>query len=180
MATPNPADNPGSAPQSGSGGASVPVRPLTTWALLALAAVVVLFSFLRWIFPPSSIDFLNRVDVGQFANTTVLVAPLLAMLVATQIGPVLRGARLMGLVALITYAAALLFGLLAFLLTIADKFDDLGGRGGFHGFGAFLQGLGNLASELLLVSLLALAALWTFRIFTGLGGRLPAVNVRTE
>jgi hypothetical protein len=148
--------------------------------LLALAAVIVLFNFLRWIFPPFQTDFLNRLDVGQFANLNVLVAPLLAMLVATKIGAQLAGARLMGLIALATYAAALLFGVLAFLLTIAEKFDGLDGLGGFYVFGAILQGLGSIVGELLLLGLLALAALWTYKIFTGLGGRLPALNVRTD
>lgn len=176
-------------PQSGSSptpptgtptGTSIPVRSLTAWALLALAAVIVLFNFLWWIFPPSEVDFINRLDTSDFANINVIVAPLLALLVATKLGAQLPGSRLMGLVALATYAAALLFGVLAFLLTIAEKFTGLEGRGGFHGFGHILQGLGSLISELLLVGLLALAALWTYRIFTGLGGRLPAFDVRTD
>lgn len=163
-----------------SPGASIPVRTLTAWALLALAAVIVLFNFLQWIFPPFQTDFLARLDVSQFANLNVLVAPVLAMLLATKVGAQLANARLIGLIALATYAAALLFGLLAFLLTIADKFDSLSGLGGFYGFGAVLQGVGRILSELLLLSLLALAALWTYKIFTGLGGRLPALNVRTD
>ncbi|HEY8453302.1 MAG: hypothetical protein FWJ70_16865 [Micromonosporaceae bacterium] len=177
MATPNP----GASPAEPAGtGASIPVRPLTAWALLALAAVAVLFAFLSWIFPSGPISFVNRVSVSQFASVTVLVPPLLAMLVATKLGTPLPQAKTMGLVALATYGVAVLFAFLAFLLTIADKFDDLEGRGGLYGFGRLLEGIGALVTELLLVGLLGLAALWTYKLFTGLGGRLPAVNVQTD
>src|SRR5690606_2497576 len=177
MATPNPR---ASLAAPAVAATSIPVRPVTAWELLALAAAVVLFAFLTWIFPPGPSSFVNRVSVGQFANVTVLVAPLLAMLIATKVGPPLPQAKPMGLTALVTYAAALLFAVLAFLLTIADKFDNLEGRGGLYGFGALLQGLGSLIMELLHLGLLALAALWAYKLFTALGGRLPAVNVQTD
>jgi hypothetical protein len=178
MTTPTPAGNQPSAPGNPSGSV-LPVRSLTAWALLALAAVIVLFAFLRWIFPPFPHGFTDRFSVTSFANTTVLVAPLLAMLVATKIGPALRNAKLMGMIALATYGAALLFGVVSFLVTIAEKFD-VEGRGAYYAFGYILQGLGDIVVELLLLGLLALAALWTYKIFVTLGGRLPVVNVQTD
>jgi hypothetical protein len=177
MATSNPEGSSASGGRPSTTG--IPLRLLTAWALLALAAVVVGFAFLRWIFPESSIAFINRFRVADFANHTVLVAPLLAMLVASRLGAPLRGAKLMGVVALATYAAALLFGTVSFLVTIAPKFD-VAGQGWFHGFGAVVQGLGSMLVELLLLALLALAALWTYKLYTGLGGRLPALSVQTD
>ncbi len=177
MTTPTPAGahaSGGNAPSAG-----IPVRSLTAWALLALAAAVVLFAFLRWIFPEVERSFIDRFSVTDFANHTVLVAPLLAMLVASKLGPAVDRARTMGLVALGTYAAALLLGVVSFLATVAEKFD-LAGRGAFYGFGGVLQGLGSVAIEVLLLALLALAALWTYKLFTDLGGRLPAISVRTD
>jgi hypothetical protein len=176
MTTPTPAGN--QPPPAGNpSGPGLPVRPLTAWALLALAAVVVLFAFLRWIFPP--FPQATRFSVGSFANTTVLVMPLLAMLVATRIGPVLRSAKLMGLVALAIYGVALLFGVVSFLVTIADNFD-VGDRSAYYAFGTILQGFGDLLAEVVLLGLLALAALWTFKLFTEIGGKLPVVNVQTD
>lgn len=177
MTTPNPTGDAAAGTPAGTG---VPLRSLTAWALLALAAVHVLFAFLHWIFPSfSRSSFLDAFSVTHFANLTVLVAPLLAMLVATKIGAVLRSVKLIGMVALATYAGALLFGVVSFLVTIADKFD-VAGRDAFYAFGYILQGLGGLVRELLLLGLLALAALWTYRIFSQLGGKLPKVNISSD
>jgi hypothetical protein len=173
MTTPTPSASEG-APAS----AGLPVRTLTAWTLLALAAAVVLFAFLRWIFPDVPRGFVNRFSVTTFANHTILVAPLLAMLIATKLGPALRGVKLMGLLAMATYGAALLFGGLSFLFTIVDKFTGVGGRGAIYGFGAIIQGLGSILVELLLLALLALAALWTYKLHTDASGGKPIVNVR--
>lgn len=175
MTTPNPRSPAG----GGASGTALPVRSLTAWALLALAAVTVAFAFLRWIFPPSPLGFIDRFSVTNVANITVLVAPLLAMLVATKLGPALARAKLMGTVALATYGVALLLGVVSFLVTIAEKFD-VAGRGAYYAFGYILQGIGGLVVELLLLGLLALAALWTYKVFAALGGKLPAVNLQTD
>jgi hypothetical protein len=170
MTTPTSASSSG---EPSVGGYSA--RTLTAWALLALAALLVLFNVLRWIFPPNDISFTSRVGVEQFANTFVLVAPLLAMLVATKLGTALAGTRLMGLIALATYAVALVFGILAYLITIVDKLDP-SGREGFFAFGYILQGLGDLIWELVLLALLALAALWTYSLHRAAGGKLPKIT----
>lgn len=178
MTTPSPATGASEAAQSPSGG--LPVRLLTVWALLALAAVVVFFQLMRWIFPPTSLDFLHRINVEQFANPYVLVAPMLAVLLAAKVGTALRSASVVSLAATLIYSAALLFGGLAFLLTIAQKFDGLDRLQGIHTFGAALWGLGSLIYELILVALLALGALWSFTIFRSLGGKLPTLSVDSQ
>lgn len=177
MTTPSSPASP-SGPPAGSPPASLPLRLLTAWALLALAGVIIFFSFLTWIFPSSEVDLLGRFRVEGFTGLTVLVAPLLALLVAVRVGPVLPEARLVGLVALIEYAAALLLGTLAFLITLAGQFDDLGQ--GIYAFGGVLQAVGDILGTLLRLALLALAALWTYQLFTRIGGTLPQVNVHSE
>lgn len=174
MTIPTPASPAGSSPSSG-----IAVRPLAAWALLALAATIVAFGFLSWIFPEFQTDFVNRFRVGTFTDLRVLVAPLLAVLLATRTGATLPQARLMSLVALAEYAAALLFGTLALLLGLAGRFD-VGDRGGFYAFGGVVAGLGGLIVDLLLLALLALAGLYTLQAFTRLGGRLPTIDVRTD
>lgn len=178
MTTPTPEGSPAPGARH-STTTGIPLRLLTAWALLALAAIIVGFAFLQWIFPGRATPLVDRFGVTDFANHTVLVAPLLAMLVASRLGSPLRGAKLMGVVALATYAAALLFGLVSFLVTIAPTFD-VAGQGWFHGFGAVVQGLGSMLVELLLLGLLALAALWTYKLYTSLGGRLPPLSVQTD
>jgi hypothetical protein len=163
-------------PLRASGG--VPVRLLTAWALLALAGTIIFFGFLTWIFPPSRTDFLDRFGVDSFTNLIVLAAPVLAVLIATKVGPALSQARLIGLVALIEYAVALLLGTLAFLITLASQFEGLGE--GIYAFGGVLRAIGDILVTLLLLALLALAALWTYRIFTGAGGTLPRLTVDTD
>lgn len=165
-------------PPRGPAGTDIPLRPLTAWALLALAGVGILFGFLAWIFPASRTDFFGRFSVDSFTGTTMLVAPLLAVLVAAKLGPVLAQARLLALVALAEYAAALALGALAFLITFASRFDDL--EGGIYAFGGVVQHLGDIVATLLRLALLALAMLWTYQIFAGLGGQLPRLNVQSD
>jgi hypothetical protein len=159
--------------------AGIPLRPLTAGALLALAGTIILFGFLDWIFPPSPRDFPDRFGLGPFTNLIVLAAPLLAMLIATKIGPVLAHARLLGSIALIEYVVALVLGTLAFLITLASRFEGLHDEG-IYAFGGVVRGLGGIIESLLVLSLLTLAALWTYRIYTGIGGRMPQLNVRAD
>jgi hypothetical protein len=160
-------------------GAGIPLRPLTAWALLALAGAIIFFGFLDWIFPDSPRDFPDRFGVGAFTEIPVLAAPLLAVLVATTMGPVLGHARLIGAVALIEYAVALLLGTLAFLITLASRFEGLHDES-VYAFGGVLHRLGDTIETLLLLALLALAALWTYRTYTRIGGTLPRLDVQVD
>lgn len=159
-------------------GAGIPLRLLTAWALLALAAVTVFFGFLAWIFPASRTDFFSRFSVDSFTGVTVLVAPLLAVLVAAKLGPALPHAKLLALVALVVYGSALVLGGLAFMITFASRFDAL--EGGIYAFGGVVQQLGDILVTLLRLALLALAMLWTYQLFAGLGGRLPRLDVQAD
>jgi hypothetical protein len=176
MTTPTPAGN---RRLGGPASGGIPLRPLTAWALLALAGTIIFFGFLAWIFPPSPTDFPDRFGVGDFTNLIVLAAPVLAVLIATKIGPALGSARLIGFIALIEYAVALVLGTLAFLVGLAGRFEGLDDDG-VYAFGGVLQALGGILETLLLLALLALAALWTYRIYTGIGGTLPRLNVHAD
>lgn len=163
----------------GPSGGGIPLRPLTAWALLALAGTIIFFGFLAWIFPPSPTDFPDRFGVDDFTSLVVIAAPLLAVLVATRLGTVLPAARLIGSIALIEYAVALVLGTLAFLVGLAGRFEGLNDEG-IYAFGGVLQALGGVIETLLLLALLAFAALWTYRLYTGAGGTLPRLNVQTD
>lgn len=158
--------------------AGIPLRSLTAWALLAFAGVVILLGLLAWILPPSEMDLIAQLSAGQFTSTPVLVAPLLAALVAGRLGAPIRSAQLVGMLALVEYAVALLLGIPAFLVSIAGQYDGLGE--GIQAVGAALQRVGGQLTTLLRLGLLALAGLWVYRIFTSLGGRLPQVNLRLD
>jgi hypothetical protein len=176
MTTPTPAGDPR---LGGSRGGGIPLRSLTAWALIALAGTIIFFGFLAWIFPPSPTDFPDRFGVDDFTNLLVIGGPLLAVLIATRLGPVLGSARLIGSLALIEYVVALVLGVLAFLVGLAGRFEGLHEEG-VYAFGGVLQALGGVLETVLLLALLALAALWTYRIYTGIGGTLPRLNVQTD
>ena len=178
MAAPEPpADSPEPDTQSGSTG--IPLRTLTAWALVGVAALIVLFAFLRWVFPTQEGLGTARFNVFDFANLTVIVAPLVGILVATKLGPALANTRLLVTIALSTYAAAAVFGLVAFFVGLADHFDT-DGREGVYAFGFILQGLGGILDELLFLAIVLLAGLWTVKIAGSHGTKLPSVNINSE
>lgn len=166
-----------STPNPSPGG--IPLRALTAWTLLALTGVLILSGLLAWSVPPSGVDQHAQLALSQFTSIMVLVPPLLAVLVAARLGPPVRQATLLGLVALVEYATALVLGGLAYLVSLPGRFENLDGDG-IRTAGAVLQEIGGALGTLLVLVLLALAGLWTHHIFTGLGGRLPRVRVRPD
>jgi hypothetical protein len=92
-----------------------PLRPLFAWALLGYAALEIFFGFLRWA-EPSRSTFAARAANTDFTTLITIGFPLLAVLIATQIQPVLGTARLVTVVALAELAAVIFFGAIAFLI----------------------------------------------------------------
>lgn len=172
-----PAETPAAGPESGSTG--IPLRTLTAWALLAVAALQVLFEFLEWIFPTSEGQGTARFNVYEFADPWIILPALLGMLVAFKLGRPLKNARLLSTIALSTFAAAVVFGLVAFFVGLADHFDT-GGREGVYAFGFVLQGLGAILAELLWLGLVVLAGLWMVKIAGSDTAKLPSVNINPE
>lgn len=150
------------------------LRTLTAYALLGLAGVLVAFGVLGWILPPGQMGIVPRFSPDRFTQLPVLVGPLLAMLVATRLGPPLSSAPVIGLIALAEYAAALLFGGFGFLITLASRFERPGR--GIYLLGGLLHHAGGILTILLLLVLLGLAGLWTARLYQSLGGRLPGLS----
>jgi hypothetical protein len=178
MASPEPpAETPEPGQESRSTG--IPLRTLTAWALLGLAALQVLFEFLEWIFPTAEGLGTARFNVYEFADPWIIVPALLGMLVAFKLGPPLSNARLYSTIALSTFAAAAVFGLVAFFVGLADHFDTAG-REGIYAFGFILQSLGGIIDELLWLALVVLAGLWAVKIAGSDTAKLPNVNINTE
>ena len=178
MASPEPpAETP--EPSAKSGRTGIPLRTLTAWALIGLAALQVLFEFLEWIFPTSEGQGTGRFNVYEFADPWIIVPALLGVLVALKLGPALSNAKLMTTIALSTLGAAAVFGLVAFFVRLADHFDT-GGREGVYAFGFVLQSLGGIADELLWLALVLLAGLWVVKIAGSDAAKLPSVNINPE
>lgn len=178
MASPEPpAETPEPSPRSGSTG--IPLRTLTAWALIGLAALQVLFEFFEWIFPMSEGQGTGRFNVYEFADPWIIVPALLGILVALKLGPALSNAKLMTTIVLSTLGAAAVFGLVAFFVRLADHFDT-GGREGVYAFGFVLQSLGGLLDELLWLGLVVLAGLWVVKIAGSGAAKLPSVNINPE
>src|SRR5262245_5350144 len=92
-----------------------PLRPLFAWALLIYAALEIFFTLANW-FRPTAADFTGRARGADFTTLVTIGFPMLAVLIATQIKPVLSVARVVTAIALGEVAAVLLLGSLAFLI----------------------------------------------------------------
>jgi len=97
-----------------------PLRPLFAWALLGYAAIEIFFTLAGWLNPASEIGFSTRARSADFTTLISIGFPLLAVLIATQIQPVLGLARLVTVVALGELAAVLVLGSLAFLIGLPN------------------------------------------------------------
>lgn len=93
-----------------------PLRPLFAWALLGYAAIEIFFTFVNWFKPTGGGGFTARAQGADFTTLVSIGFPLLAVLIASQIQPVLSTARFVALIALGELAAVLLLGSMAFLI----------------------------------------------------------------
>lgn len=95
------------------------LRPLFAWALLGYAAIEIFFTFANW-FKPTGGSFTARAQGADFTTLVGIGFPMLAVLIATQLKPVLGFARLVTLIALGEIAAVLLLGSMAFLIGLPN------------------------------------------------------------
>lgn len=149
-------------------------RTLAAWALVAYAALHLVFSFFDWILPGDG-RLVDRSAGAGFTNLFVMAMPVVAVLIAVYLNPPLPGARLLATVALVEYAVSLVFGVLAWLIGFGSVFggsldDSL--NDAFDGLRYLVMGIADLA-------LIAIAAYVVYRAFTRLGGRLPVTLNRT-
>jgi hypothetical protein len=140
-------------------------RALAAWALLAFTALFLFFTFFSWLLGPGS--FSGRSASAGFRNLFEMALPVLAVILATYIAPVLPGARVMAVIALAEYAVALFFGVITLLIGLGAVLDNVDTAwDSFNALQYLVMGLAALA-------LIAIAAYVTLRAFLSLGGRVP-------
>jgi hypothetical protein len=176
-APPGQASSPaGAAEEKDASRYTLPLRQPAAFALLVVNGVTLLFGVvdLLLIFQDWSANFLNGVDssFGTFVGVVSVTFPLLAVLLATHIKPVLAQARLITVGALIEYGVSALFGVVCLL------------AGFLHGLTSSItiNGLSSprRALEMFLIrgawlAVLAVAALAVYQVFQGMyAGVKPA------
>lgn len=135
--------------------ATEPLREMAALALLGGNAVFLLIAFLSLFFTFDSwaVGFGMRSEAtfDDFAGLMAIGFPLLAVLLATHLGPLSPRARVITMVALIEYPASGFLGLVTFIGRFANRLDSdpfLGGSGlrrAFEGLFAGMVWLGLLA-----------------------------------
>ena len=153
-------------PSTARGWTAAP-RQLAAWALVGYAGLYLAFAFFDWLLPGDG-TIAERSAGAGFTNLVVLAMPVVAVLLAIQLQPTLPRAKTIVAVALVEYAAILLFGLFALLIGVGAIADGPYGNANrvFDALGYFVLGAGRLA-------LAAVAALVAYQAFTRLGGALP-------
>ncbi len=97
-------------------------RLVAAWALVGYAGAYLAFAFFDWLLPGDG-TIAERSAGANFTNLVVLAMPVVAVLLATHVQPTLPRAKTIVTVALIEYAAILLFGLLALLIGVGAVAD---------------------------------------------------------
>ncbi len=153
-------------PSTARGWAAAP-RMLAAWALVGYAGLHLAFAFFDWLLPGDRNIADRSADAG-FTNLVVLAMPVVAVLLATQVQPTLQRGKAIVAVALVEYAAIVLFGLFALLIGVGAIADGPYGNANraFDALGYFVLGIGRLA-------LAGVGVLVTYQAFTRLGGALP-------
>jgi hypothetical protein len=141
-----------------------PLRAFVVLGLLGYPALLLVFAFARWLLPlyPNE-DFTSRSNYHSFVNEWTIVAPVLAVLLATAVPPALGLARPIALVALGEYAAALLFGTLSFLVGMSGPFGRISDSGTAYVLGREFDALAYLVIGTGTLGLAALAGFVTLR-----------------
>jgi len=140
-------------------------RALAAWALVAYAALSLFFSLILWIAGDGSFSGRSR-DAG-FDNLVVGAMPVVAVLLAVHLAPVLPGSKLIATVALIEYGVALFFGVVTLLVGLGAVFDAV------NDANDWLYALNYLIIGVTNLGLIAVAAYVVLRAFVSQGGRLP-------
>lgn len=142
-----------------------PLRPLFVWALLGFAALSLVFTFLDWLIP-SNDTLASRSYVADFVDLYTVAFPLVAVLIATQIAPVLAGSKLFALIALAEYAAVLFFGAITFLIGLGYAFTTV------DNLNESIGALGHIVFAVFELGIAAMSGYAVLRVFTALGGKL--------
>jgi hypothetical protein len=148
-------------------------RALAAWALVGYAALHLFFAFFDWLLPGDG-TFTGRSAIAGFTNLFVMAMPVVAVLLAVHVAPVLSHAKLIAAVALVEYALSLVFGVFALLIGVGAVVDGPinNSNDAFDALAYFVMGAAALA-------LIAVAGWATYQAFVRLGGSLPVPVNRT-
>jgi hypothetical protein len=172
----SPAGTAGAAEEKDASRYTLPLRQPAAFALLVVNGVTLLFAVidLLAIFQDWSANFLNGVDssFGTFVGVVSVTFPLLAVLLATHVKPVLAQARLITVGALIEYAVSALFGVVCLL---AGFLHGLTGSNTINGLSSPRRALETFLIRGAWLAVLAVAALAVYQVFQGMyAGVKPA------
>jgi hypothetical protein len=160
---PEPASTPGGAGATGEKSASqftLPLREIAAVVLIGATALLLLVGVIELLFGDLGGGFTDRAaaSFGNFIGLDHIAFPLLAVLLATHIRPVVGRAKLITLVALIEYAVSAFFGIIfGLLIGFANTAGD-SARNAFEG----------LLVHVAYSGVLAIAAYAVFRLWQGM------------
>ncbi|MEV5690551.1 hypothetical protein [Micromonospora globbae] len=134
-----------------------PLRELAALAFLGANAVLLFVGLIRLLTPTEYSTFGDRAGgaFGAFMGIEAVVLPVLAVLLATHIEPVLGRARTITQVALIEYAVSAFFGALTFLIWTVGELAE----------GEVLEALLGLLTRLAWIAIFAVAAYVVYRLW---------------
>jgi hypothetical protein len=147
-------------------------RALAAWASVGYAGLVLFFAFIDWILPGGDGTFSGRSASADFVGTYTIALPVLAVLLAAHLNPVLEGAKLIATIALIEYAVMLFFGLVTLLIGLGSVFEAA------NDVNDVFDALAYLVLGLAQLVLVAVAAMVVWQAFERLGGKLPIGRTR--
>ncbi|MGI5180919.1 hypothetical protein ACQEVZ_31875 [Dactylosporangium sp. CA-152071] len=140
---------------------TLPFRELAAFVLLGATAAFLLAGFISLL---TSLDgnFLLSAGgtFGTFVNLQTILLPILAVLVATHVDPVVPKAKVIVLVGLVEYGIVALFGLILLLASLIGDMDSESGLRATSALTIFLTRLGGLA-------LLGLVLFLVIRVYLG-------------
>ena len=146
-------------------------RALAAWTLVGYAALFLFFRFFLWILPSGG-GLSQRSASADFRDIFVMAMPVLAVLLAVHVQPMIAAARLIAAIALIEYAVSLFFGVITLLIGLPAVFDQISRlRDAMVALEYLILGIASLA-------LIAIAAWVVLQAYQGLGGRLPGRSTR--
>jgi hypothetical protein len=172
MPTPAESSFPGGMTTSGIGGRRLSSpRTLASWVLVTYVALYLFFEFFRWVLPRGT--FTDRSATAGFHTLVVIVMPVLAVLLAANVTPVIPRARLVAAIALIEYVIALFLGFVTLLTGLGGVFDAV--RTASDGFSALRYLVMGMAD----LTLMGVAAAVALHAYTALGGKIPYASSTT-
>ncbi len=140
-----------------------PLRPLFAWALLGYAAIDIFFTLAHWVEPFRGGSFLQRAHDADFTTLVTIGFPILAVLIAAHLQPVLGTAKIVAAVALVEYTAIICLGAMTFIIGLPHLAN----------VNSAVSVLEYVVRGFVGLAFAALAAFGTARTFLSLGGTLP-------